>query len=226
MSKPLLAYWDIRGFAEPVRLLLEYGGIEYDQKKYVQGDGPGFDRSCWMDVKFSLGLDFPNLPYYIEGDFKITESWAIYRYVANKVGLVLTDPKEQALADMAQGVVHDFRSKFLGVCYRPGEGGFEAARISFLENLNKPLEAFSAFLNGKKWLAGGNLSYVDFAFAEILDHCRMMNPNCYDKYPIIKDYLDRFFKLEKIHAYRSSNRFQEYPVNNKIAKWGGNVPSE
>ena len=30
------------------------------------GPAPTFDRSAWMDVKFTLGLDFPNLPYYIE----------------------------------------------------------------------------------------------------------------------------------------------------------------
>jgi glutathione S-transferase len=222
MSKPLLAYWDIRGFAEPIRLLLEHGGIEYDQKLYVQGDGPDFSRADWMDVKFSLGLDFPNLPYYIEGDFKITESWAIYRYVANKIGLVLTDPKEQALADMAQGNVDAFRSKFLMLCYRPGEAGFEAARATYLESLPSSLESFSAFLGKKKWLAGNNLSFVDFAFAEILDHCRLMNPNCYDKYSNIQSYLDRFFSMEKIASYRSSSRFQKFPINNKVAKWGGN----
>ena len=30
------------------------------------GPGPTYDRSAWMDVKFTLGLDFPNLPYYME----------------------------------------------------------------------------------------------------------------------------------------------------------------
>jgi glutathione S-transferase len=30
----------------------------------------------------NLGLDFPNLPYLIKGDFKLTESIAIAKYIA------------------------------------------------------------------------------------------------------------------------------------------------
>ena len=87
-AKPLLAYWDVRGLTEPIRLLLEYVGVEYDQKFYVCGDGPDFSRTDWTDVKGSFGLDFPNLPYYIEGNLKLTESWAILRYIAGKNNLL------------------------------------------------------------------------------------------------------------------------------------------
>ena len=38
------------------------------------GPAPGFDKSCWFDNKFSLGLDFPNLPYYVDGDVKVDNS--------------------------------------------------------------------------------------------------------------------------------------------------------
>jgi hypothetical protein len=67
---------------------------------------------------------------------------------------------------------------------------------------------------------------VDFAFAEILDHVRMMNPGCYDTYSTIKEYLDRFFDLEKIKSYRTSERFHMYPVNNRMANWGAKAPTE
>ena len=88
VAKPVLAYWDIRGLAEPVRLMLEYSGVEYDQKLFVSGDPPAYDRSCWTDVRDSLDLDFPNLPYYVDGKVKITESWAIMRHIARKNDLL------------------------------------------------------------------------------------------------------------------------------------------
>ena len=31
-------------------------------------------------------MDFPNLPYLIDGDFKLTESLAVERYIINKSG--------------------------------------------------------------------------------------------------------------------------------------------
>ena len=45
---------------------------------------PDFDKTCWFDHKFSYGLDFPNLPYYMDGQTKLTQTHAIMRYIARK----------------------------------------------------------------------------------------------------------------------------------------------
>uniref|UniRef100_A0A8C6HJP5 Glutathione S-transferase n=1 Tax=Mus spicilegus TaxID=10103 RepID=A0A8C6HJP5_MUSSI len=44
-----------------IRLLLEYTDSSYEEKRYVMGDAPNFDRSQWLSEKFNLGLDFPNV---------------------------------------------------------------------------------------------------------------------------------------------------------------------
>merc|ERR1711872_592073 len=100
MSKPVLCYWDIRGLAQPIRLLLTYTGTDFEDKMLSCGPAPGFDKSCWFDNKYSLGLDFPNLPYYIDGDIKITQSNAILRYIARKNDLVGKNETEKAMVDM------------------------------------------------------------------------------------------------------------------------------
>ena len=55
--------------------------------QYQQGPAPDFDRQVWFDEKFSLGLDFPNLPYLIDHakDVKLTQSMAIMRYIAGEI---------------------------------------------------------------------------------------------------------------------------------------------
>jgi glutathione S-transferase len=62
-----LAYWTIRGLAAPIRLLAAHCGVPLVNKLYEPGQAgtPEYKKS-WMDVKFTLGLDFPNLPYLIE----------------------------------------------------------------------------------------------------------------------------------------------------------------
>ena len=37
--------------------------VEYEEIQYDQGDGPEFSREDWYKVKFTIGYDFPNLPY-------------------------------------------------------------------------------------------------------------------------------------------------------------------
>ncbi len=77
MSKaPTLAYWDTRGLAQSIRLLLKYAGVQFNDKRYEFGPGSTLAeiesiQKYWLPDKFNLGLDFPNLPYYIDGDLKV-----------------------------------------------------------------------------------------------------------------------------------------------------------
>lgn len=72
-----LGYWDIRRWPHAIRLLLEYTDSHYEEKKYTMGDTPDCDRSQWLSDKFRLGLDFLNLPYLIDGAYRLTQSNAI-----------------------------------------------------------------------------------------------------------------------------------------------------
>jgi glutathione S-transferase len=48
-------------------MICEYTETEYKDHQYSCGPAPDFDRSCWTNVKTTMGLDFPNLPYLIDG---------------------------------------------------------------------------------------------------------------------------------------------------------------
>ena len=220
MAKPVLGYWDIRGLAEPARLMFEFLEIPYEDKRYVCGDAPNYDRSCWLDIKPTLGLPFPNLPYFIDGETKLTESSAILKHIARmKPGLMPSNPTEEDRCNVFEGVVSDFRSNFTTICYRQDH---DANKANFFDNIfPRKMKLFNDYLEGKTWAAGDTLTYVDFAFAEILDHIRLMQPDCFEKYENVAKYLENFFKLEKINVYRQSSRFKKFPINNKMAHWGG-----
>lgn len=67
---PVLGYWNVRGLTSSIRNLLHYKEAEFEEKLYYFCDE---ERKEWLADKSSLDLDFPNLPYYIDGDVKLTQ---------------------------------------------------------------------------------------------------------------------------------------------------------
>uniref|UniRef100_A0A4W4FZC1 glutathione transferase n=3 Tax=Electrophorus TaxID=8004 RepID=A0A4W4FZC1_ELEEL len=212
----ILAYWDIRGLAQPIRLLLEYTGTQYEEKFYSCGEAPNYDKNCWFEEKAKLKMDFPNLPYLEDGDRKIVQSNAIMRYIARKHNLCGETEDEKTRVDILENQAMDFRNGFVLVCY----GDFENKKQGYLEALPGVLKQFSEFLGDRKWFAGDKITFPDFVMYELLDQHRMFEPKCLDNFKNIRDFLDRFEALEKIAAYMKSSRFMKTPVNNKMAKWG------
>ncbi|KAM9475312.1 glutathione S-transferase Mu 4-like [Clarias gariepinus] len=211
-----LAYWDIRGLAQPIRLLLEYTGTKWEDKLYSCGEAPNYDKSCWLNDKAKLKMDFPNLPYLEDGERKIAQSNAILRYIARKHNLCGKTEDEIVRVDILENQAMDFRNGFVMLCYFD----FESKKQSYLEALPGILKQFSDFLGERKWFAGDKITFVDFIMYELLDQHRMFEPKCLDNFKNLRDLLDRFEALEKISAYMKSNRFMKTPVNSKMAKWG------
>lgn len=215
----LVAYWDLRGLVEPIHLLLEYLGLDYDRKIFKQSEG----RDKWLQVKYTMGIDYPNLPYIVDGDVKMSESLAILKYIARKGKMIPATEEEQINLDVAEGAVIDFHRSFTPMCYNPD---FDNLKGPFLEKLPEKLSTFNEVLGKRTWLTGDNLSYIDFRFAEVLDHVELCFPGCLDKIPNIKNYKSKFESLDKIAAYKKSERFSKWPVNGAIAKWGGKNEDE
>merc|ERR1711915_469429 len=195
---PVLAYWSIRGLAQPIRLLLEYTGTEFENKLYECGPAPTYDKSCWFDVKFSLGLDFPNLPYYIDGDVKLTQSTAILRHIGNKHNLCGTTEKEIDRINVVENQISDFKNGFVRLCYNPE---FENLKGKYLENLPGAIKLFSQFLGDNKWLAGENISFADFMLYEMLDQHLLLEPACLKDTPNLEEYHKRFQEIPEIKKY-------------------------
>ncbi|XP_052035425.1 glutathione S-transferase Mu 1 [Apodemus sylvaticus] len=212
----ILGYWNVRGLTHPIRLLLEYTDTSYEEKKYTMGDAPDFDRSQWLNEKFKLGLDFPNLPYLIDGSRKITQSNAILRYLARKHHLCGETEEERIRADIVENQVMDTRMQLILLCYNPD---FEKQKPEFLKTIPEKMKLYSEFLGKRPWFAGDKVTYVDFLAYDILDQYRIFEPKCLDAFPNLKDFLARFEGLKKISAYMKSSRYISTPIFSKMAHW-------
>jgi len=216
---PTLGYWNIRGLAQPIRLLLAYSGTEYEDKRYgLSGSGGEVDRSEWLNEKFSLGLDFPNLPYYLDGEVKLTQSLAILRYVARKTKLDGNTDEEKVRVELVEQQLVDMNMAFTRICYDPN---FETLKVDYLKNLPQSLELLSNFLGERPFLAGESVTYVDFMAYELLDKINILAPEELTKAANLKKYVERVEALPQIASYLKTA--PKVPLNGPMAKFGGSV---
>ncbi|XP_070574572.1 glutathione S-transferase Mu 1-like [Ptychodera flava] len=213
----LIAYWKIRGLAQPMRYLVEYAGIDYKEKRYEVGPAPDFSRECWFSEKHTLGLPFPNLPYMIDGDVKLTQSNAILRYLARKANLLGTSDTEVIRVDLMAEQSMDLRNLMVRHFYNPK---WEEMKENFLKTVAGLLKDFSDFLGQNPWFAGQNITFVDFVMYELMDQLREVDSKILDSHKNLQDFMARVEELPRIAAYKKSDRFMSRPINNKMAKFG------
>ncbi|KAM6311272.1 glutathione S-transferase 2-like [Podargus strigoides] len=211
-----LGYWDIRGLAHAIRLLLEYTETPYKERQYVPGPAPDFDPSDWTKEKEKLGLDFPNLPYLIDGPIKLTQSNAILRYIARKHKMCGETEEEVTRVDLLENQIMDLRMSFARLCYNPD---IEKLKPAFLEQLPKKLQELSRFLGSRQWFAGDKITFVDFLAYDLLDQLLLFVPECPELKGSLGQFMQRFEALEKISAYMRSGRFMRTPIFSRAAYW-------
>ncbi|KAJ8301663.1 hypothetical protein KUTeg_020650 [Tegillarca granosa] len=209
-----LAYWNTRGLAQPIRLLLNYVGEDFKDVRYELGDGPDYSTEQWRSVKYKLGLPCPNLPYYINGDIKVTQSNAILRHIGRKYNMLGDTESEKVNVDIMLEQAMDFRNNLMKLVYNPD---FEKIKTDYLKKLPGALETFQNFLGDNPWFAGQKITVCDFHIYELLDQHRIMEPGCLDKYQKLTEFMDRFEALPNIKAYLASDECIKRPINNKFA---------
>ena len=118
-------------------------------------------------MKDNLGLKFPNLPYFIDGETKLTETNAIMKYICNKWNpdLLGVDPAQRAQVEMVASVVNDLKGAVTMPCYTQNDK--EPIKVNLLQKV-KPIVDY---LGDKPFLCGDNICYVDFTMFEL---CELM----------------------------------------------------
>jgi glutathione S-transferase len=214
----ILGYWAIRGLAEPSRITLHYTKTPFINKTYEQGDAPDYRRDEWLNEKQKLGLDFPNLPYLIHGNLKITQSKAILYYLGRKFNLMGMNLKEQAYVFMLCEEVHDLRLKYGGFCNGPN-GDSETERKKFIETiLVEYLKKIDQYLqkSTSKFIIGNQPTVADFQVFEYLDACLYLDNEqiLLDKYSNIKQFLNTIRNLPELKDYITKTHNQ-VPLHNR-----------
>lgn len=221
MSKPRLGYWKIRGLGAGIRQQLAYCGVDYEMEEYAQEGPPDFSREPWLKHKFNLGLDFPNLPYFIDGDLHLTETLAIHIYIADKwkPELLGSTPEERAFVNMLTGPLLDIKLGTTIPCYT----GAVAAPIKKV--INEKYPKIIEVLGDNTFLAGSSPTYIDFFFFECINMNKFVMPNLFKVFPRIETYWNAVRNLPGLKEYLDDPNCIDYQrqFNNTVAKINNNV---
>ena len=154
-------YWPIKGLAEHIRYLLNYLKIEYKETTIE-------DYDQWIAEKNNIGLPFPNLPYIVDGDFKLSESRAIARYLCDKFGPQLSGntPAEKALIENISGFLEDITKSYASNI--ADKEGIKEKMEALVEKSNsvEKVKQLAVFLGNKEYFHG-HITVNDFEFAAV-----------------------------------------------------------
>jgi len=196
---PVLGYWTLRGRGEPIRNLLHFADVKFEDKHYT-----GMEE--WGKDKEALGLDFPNLPYYIDGDRKITETTAIMSYLARKYKLDGGCEDNRIRVDMATSIILDALTPQVTLCYNPE---FATAKKTFLEGADKLIAKMTSLLQKGPFILGEKVCSADFLLLETVERYVTLIPDLLDSHPELKEFHKKITELPAIAKYRATDGFQK-----------------
>ena len=214
-DKLILGYWGTQGRAHPVRWLLAYHKIDWEDKQYK-------DRAEWFDKdKPALNTDFPNLPYLKDGDFVITETTAVLQYAALKTGnkdLLGKNTLDAIKAAQLYSFITDAKMAMRDLVTNKD---YEKIRDDYL---NEKLTPFFTKLSknlGDKEYPVGYLTWADFEVFAFVDVIRRMSQEYVAKWPNLEKYWERFSNNEGIKAYCKSENYPKLLGPPTFLVWTG-----
>jgi glutathione S-transferase len=190
MSKIKLTYFDIDGGrAEPIRIALSIGGIEFEDHRISFSD---FGQ-------MRAGTPYNAVPTLEINDGVYGQSNAMNRYFGKQVGLYPADPWQAFLCDEVMDAVEDllhFLVRTFGMEGDPLKAArnklVDGAFTTYLKTLNARLEAA-----GGEYFADGRLTVADL---KVFVWIRTLKSGLLDHVPA--DLVDRVAPLLAQHAER------------------------
>ncbi|KAG6447470.1 glutathione S-transferase 2-like [Manduca sexta] len=204
MPKVVYHYFSCKALGESGRMLLAYGGQEFEDHRILSADWPDFKPNT----------PFGQMPVMVIDGKKYAQSTAISRYLGRKYGLAGSNEEEAFEIDQNVEYLHDIRAKAAGVFYEADEALKAKKHEDFVKNVYpdmlKRLNAIIEKNNGH--IAAGKLTWGDFVFTGMFEYLKTMlqMPDLEKTYPVFKKVQQAVLSQPKVKAYVDLGREYEY----------------
>ena len=210
--KPHLTYFDVRGRAEVIRLILEETATPYDEKRVQVAE--------WPTLKPTM--PFGQLPLYAEGDVQIPQSQAIYRYLARKHKLNGANDAEHIRVDVICEAATDAIFSIMMLFWSPefGKKRDDYERTTLPDLLTKLEKQLVQNDGGDGYWVGANITLADFMMWHALDCIRAFSLPTLQRFRKLDEFRLRFAARPRIAAYLQSAR-RAKTITVPLAQYGG-----
>lgn len=195
-----LYYFETRGRAEPIRLMLSHLGLPFEDK--------ALDRDAWLALKPTSPLG--QMPILVEhadgGDVMIPQSMAILRHLAREHDFYGKTEAARLQADIAADTALDLRNAFSSVRFSPAWKD-EAAKSKYIKESAPPhFQRLAKLLGSQAFVAGDAPTFADFVVCDSLDTHAGIFSGCLADFPTLTQYVARVRALPSLQPYLKVQR--------------------
>ncbi|XP_038060999.1 uncharacterized protein LOC119731798 [Patiria miniata] len=198
-----LTYFDLRGRAEPIRMLFTVAGVPFEDVRVQSADWPA------MKAKTPFG----QMPM-LETDGKVLpQTRAILYYVARELKLYGASNWESALIDVVGELMFDLKKPFAETILFEKDEAVKAANVKkFIGETSPPIlakleEQLKKNKGGDGFFVGDKISLADVMFFADIDWMPFKDePNFVAKYPKLKALRARLAADKKMAAYLAKRK--------------------
>ena len=194
-----LLYFNLRGRAEPARLLLAYAGLPYEDERIPP---PWEDPDGWAARKPSL--PFGQLPILYWNKEEISQGIGVARFIAKKIGLAGKTDMEAAQVDEVVHAIEDIVNARIAFLLEEDAGRKKTLTDTFtnrtlptlLGQLERRLEG-----RGGQFFVGNNLTWADIQTFMLVTE---MDKEMAKKYPKVENLVERVGQIPNIKKWVQS----------------------
>uniref|UniRef100_A0A182PUJ2 glutathione transferase n=1 Tax=Anopheles epiroticus TaxID=199890 RepID=A0A182PUJ2_9DIPT len=187
-------YFNVKALGEPLRFLLSYGNLPFDDVRITREEWPALKPTMPMGQMPVLEVDGK----------RVHQSLAMCRFVAKQINLAGDNALEALQIDAIVDTINDFRLKIAIVAYEPDDMVKEKKMVT-LNNEVIPfyltkLNVIAKENNGH--LVLGKPTWADVYFAGILDYLNYLTKtNLLENFPNLQEVVSKVLDNENIKAY-------------------------
>ncbi|CAI2350009.1 unnamed protein product [Caenorhabditis sp. 36 PRJEB53466] len=199
-----LTYFDARGLGETARQLFVLAGVPFEDNRL----------SVEEFQKLKPSLPSGQVPILEVDGFEISQSAAIWRYLARKFGYAGETPEEEATADSIIDHFKDFLVSFkhygAGLFFGKTQEELDRARKEIVEPATKIyFSVLKKYLdkNAADLLVGDSITYADLAIAENLTTLKNTEFFKPEEEKQLASFLQKVQETPKLKEYLENRKF-------------------